>query len=82
MAANFAEVFLARQGHRDPVGINYLRKIQLPLPPAAYGAMLAGVDYVLMGAGIPTEMSACSTRWRRHQPARCRPGSRAPLGRR
>jgi NAD(P)H-dependent flavin oxidoreductase YrpB (nitropropane dioxygenase family) len=53
IAANFAEVFLAREGHDRPVGINYLEKIQLPTLPSLYGAMLAGVGYVLMGAGIP-----------------------------
>jgi NAD(P)H-dependent flavin oxidoreductase YrpB (nitropropane dioxygenase family) len=57
-AANFAHVWLARQGHSGPVGINYLEKIQLATPAAAYGAMLAGVDYVLMGAGIPSEIPA------------------------
>lgn len=56
VAANFVEVFLAREGHRKPVGINYLEKIQLPHLPSIYGAMLAGVDYVLMGAGIPTRI--------------------------
>lgn len=53
IAANFAEVFLAKEGHSGLVGINYLEKIQLPILPSLYGAMLAGVDYVLMGAGIP-----------------------------
>jgi len=53
VAANFVEVYLAKQGHDGPVGINYLEKIQTPHLPAIYGAMLAGVDYVLMGAGIP-----------------------------
>ena len=53
IAANFAEVFLARVGHRNPVGINYLEKVQLPHLASIYGAMLAGVGYVLMGAGIP-----------------------------
>lgn len=51
--ANFAEVFLAKEGHSGVVGINFLEKIQLPTLPSVYGAMLAGVDYVLMGAGIP-----------------------------
>ncbi|NUP46532.1 MAG: nitronate monooxygenase [Catenulispora sp.] len=55
VAGNFAEVFLAKQGHRGPVGINYLEKIQMAAPAALYGAMLAGVDYVLVGAGIPSE---------------------------
>ncbi len=56
VAANFVEVFLAREGHDGLVGINYLEKIQLPNVPAFYGAMLAGVDYVIMGAGIPREI--------------------------
>jgi NAD(P)H-dependent flavin oxidoreductase YrpB (nitropropane dioxygenase family) len=53
VAANFAEVFLAKEGHTGPVGINYLEKIQTPTLASLYGAVLAGVDYVLMGAGIP-----------------------------
>ena len=51
--ANFVEVFLAKEGHGGLVGINFLEKIQLPTLPSLYGAMLANVDYVLMGAGIP-----------------------------
>jgi nitronate monooxygenase len=53
VAANFVEVFLAKEGHPGLVGINFLEKMQLPTLPSIYGAMLAGVDYVLMGAGIP-----------------------------
>ena len=53
IAANFVEVYLAREGHQNPVGINYLEKIQLPHLPSIYGAMLAGVAVVIMGAGIP-----------------------------
>ena len=53
VAANFAEVFLAKEGHRGIVGINLLEKVQLPTVASLYGAMLADVDYVLMGAGIP-----------------------------
>jgi len=56
VVANFVEVWLAREGHTHPVGINYLEKIQLPHLPSMYGAMLAGVDYVLMGAGIPLKV--------------------------
>ena len=51
--ANFVEVYLAKEGHQGLIGINYLEKIQLPTLASIYGAMLAGVDYVLMGAGIP-----------------------------
>jgi nitronate monooxygenase len=53
VAANFVEVFLAKEGHAGLVGINLLEKIQFPTLPSIFGAMLAGVDYVLMGAGIP-----------------------------
>ncbi len=52
--SNFGEVWLAKEGHQGPVGINYLEKIQMATPSSAYGAMLAGVDAVLMGAGIPS----------------------------
>ncbi len=58
VAANFVEVWLAKEGHGNPVGINYLEKIQLPTLPSLYGAMLAGVDYVLIGAGIPRAIPA------------------------
>jgi len=53
MVSNFVEVFLAREGHQNPVGINFLEKVQMPHLASIYGAMLAGVGYVLMGAGIP-----------------------------
>ena len=53
---NFVEVWLAKQGHDGTVGINFLEKIQLATPAAALGAMLAGVDFVLMGAGVPREI--------------------------
>jgi len=51
--SNFVEVFLAKEGHSGAIGINFLEKIQLPTLASLYGALLAGVDYVLMGAGIP-----------------------------
>ena len=53
VVGNFVEVYLAKEGHDGVVGINYLEKIQTPHLASIYGAMLAGVDYVLMGAGIP-----------------------------
>ena len=56
VVANFCEVYLAKEGHRGMVGINYLRKIELPIPFGCLGAMLAGVDYVLVGAGSPAEL--------------------------
>lgn len=53
VVAGFAEVFLAKENHDGLVGMNLLEKIQLPTLPTLFGAMLADVDYVLMGAGIP-----------------------------
>ncbi len=64
--ANFAEVFLAKEGHKGLVGINYLTKIQLPTLPSLYGAMLASVDYVLMGAGIPKSIPGIIDRLSEH----------------
>lgn len=68
VAANFAEVWLAKEGHTGLVGINYLRKIELPLPAALYGAMLAGVDYVLVGAGSPADIPGLARDLARHRP--------------
>ena len=34
VAANFVEVFLAREGHDGLIGINYLEKIQMPTLPS------------------------------------------------
>ena len=53
VAASFVEIFLAKEGHGGLVGLNLLEKIQLPTLASLFGAMLANVDYVLMGAGIP-----------------------------
>jgi NAD(P)H-dependent flavin oxidoreductase YrpB (nitropropane dioxygenase family) len=69
VAANFVEVFLAKEGHQGPVGINYLEKIQLPTLPSLYGAMLAGVDYILMGAGIPRAIPGALDLLAQGQPA-------------
>jgi nitronate monooxygenase len=69
IVANFVEVSLAREGHDQPVGINYLEKIQLPHLPSLYGALLAGVAYVLMGAGIPLKIPGVLDRLSRHEPA-------------
>ena len=69
IAANFTEVFLAREGHAHPVGINYLEKIQIPHLPSLYGAMLAGVAFVLMGAGVPLKIPGAIDLLANHQPA-------------
>jgi nitronate monooxygenase len=69
IAANFVEVFLAREGHGNAVGMNYLEKVQIPHLPSIYGAMLAGVDYILMGAGIPLKIPGVLDAFVNHQPA-------------
>jgi nitronate monooxygenase len=70
--ANFVEVFLAKEGHDGLVGINYLEGIQLPNLYSLYGAMLADVDYVLMGAGIPREIPGALDRLANHEEASLR----------
>lgn len=72
MLANFVEVYLAREGHGGAVGINLLTKIQLPTLASLYGAMLAGVDCVLMGAGIPREIPAVLDALAEHRPVSLR----------
>jgi len=67
--ASFVEITLARQGHAGVVGINLLQKIVLPTLPTLYGALLAEVDYVLMGAGIPLEIPAALAALAAHRPA-------------
>jgi NAD(P)H-dependent flavin oxidoreductase YrpB (nitropropane dioxygenase family) len=68
IVANYAEVWLAKEGHDGVVGINFLEKLQMATPSAAYGAMLGGVDYVLMGAGIPAEIPQLLNKLALHQP--------------
>ncbi len=66
-AANFVEVFLAKENHDGVVGINLLEKIQMPHLASLYGAILAGVDFVLMGAGIPTQIAGALDKLTRHE---------------
>lgn len=65
--ANFCEVWLAKHTHDGMVGINYLEKIQLPTLYSLYGAMLADVDCVLMGAGIPKAIPGILDRFSRNE---------------
>lgn len=67
--ASFAEVYLAKQGHSGLVGVNLLEKMKLTNLPCLYGAMLAGVDVVLMGAGIPREIPGALDLLAQHQAA-------------
>lgn len=54
--AAFVEVGRAKHGHYGKVGINVMWKCALTVLPSIYGAMLAGVDALLCGAGVPMEL--------------------------
>ena len=66
--AGFVEVWLAKEGHDGLVGINFLEKIQMPTPSTLYGAVLAGVDVVLVGAGIPRDIPRLLDSLAQHEP--------------
>jgi NAD(P)H-dependent flavin oxidoreductase YrpB (nitropropane dioxygenase family) len=69
VASAFVEIWLAKEGHNGPIGINVLEKIQLMHLPVLLGAMMAGVDYVLVGAGIPHQVPAVLANYARNEPA-------------
>jgi NAD(P)H-dependent flavin oxidoreductase YrpB (nitropropane dioxygenase family) len=52
----FVQVALAKEGHDGQVGVNLLEKVQIWTPAALLGAMLADVDVVLVGAGVPSHL--------------------------
>jgi NAD(P)H-dependent flavin oxidoreductase YrpB (nitropropane dioxygenase family) len=56
VVSSFVEVWLAKEGHDGLIGMNLLEKIQMAIPSQLFGAMLAGVDYILIGAGIPAQI--------------------------
>ncbi len=68
IATGFAEVWLAKEGHSGQIFINFLNKIELPLIYVLYGAMLAGVDGIIVGAGNPEGLPALSKRLADHAP--------------
>ena len=67
MLAAFVEVYLAKERHDGLVGMNLLTKIQMPTLPLLYGAMLADVDVILMGAGIPRDIPGAIDALARHE---------------
>jgi NAD(P)H-dependent flavin oxidoreductase YrpB (nitropropane dioxygenase family) len=71
-AAAFSEVALAKEGHDGLVGINLLAKLKRYTLACTYGAMLAGVDAVMMGAGIPVEEAVELQKLAAGRPARLR----------
>jgi len=72
VAASFCEVWLAKGGARGPVGINLLEKIQPPHLATLYGAMLAGVDAMIIGAGVPLQVPTVLAALAEHRAARYR----------
>jgi len=69
VAANFVETYLAKEDHSSPIAINLMEKVTLPNLASIYGAMLAGIDYVVMGAGIPREIPAVIDNYSRGEDA-------------
>ncbi len=67
IVTGFAEVWLAKEGHRGNIFINFLQKIEVPLIYAIYGAMLAGVAGIIVGAGNPDGLPAICSRLAMHQ---------------
>jgi nitronate monooxygenase len=53
ICAIYAFVWLAKEGHNNPIFVNCLEDIQIPHIFTLLGAMLANVDGIVMGAGIP-----------------------------
>lgn len=67
IASGFAEVWLAKQGHSGNIFMNFLHKIEAPLIYTLYGAMLAGVDGVVVGAGNPEGLAAVCSQLANHE---------------
>lgn len=68
----FVEVWLAREGHNNPVGANLLTKLQMMTLPSLYGCVLAGADTIIMGAGIPRDIPGVLDAFAAGKPGRLR----------
>ncbi|MDO8669788.1 MAG: nitronate monooxygenase [Candidatus Buchananbacteria bacterium] len=56
VCASFAQVWLAKESHNGLVAVNLMTKLPMPMVYNIFGCMLAGVDYILIGAGIPMQI--------------------------
>lgn len=54
--STFIEVSLAKKGHHGKIGINVMWKLSTSVLPTILGALLAGVDALICGAGVPMEL--------------------------
>ena len=53
ICASYSYVYLAKEKSPNPISINYLTKLAMSQIGSLVGAILAGADFVTMGAGIP-----------------------------
>ena len=67
IVTGFAEVWLAKEGHNGNIFINFLKKVELPLVYTMYGAMLANLDGVIIGAGNPDGLPAICSQLVNHE---------------
>lgn len=67
IATAFAEVWLAKNEHNGNIFINLMKKVEIPLIFAMYGAMLAGVDGIVVGAGNPEGLPAVCSKLANHE---------------
>jgi len=67
IAIGFAETWLAKEGHYGKIFMNFLYKIEIPLLFVMYGAMLASVDGIVVGAGNPDGLPAVVERLVNHE---------------
>ncbi|MBP9728139.1 MAG: nitronate monooxygenase [Candidatus Moranbacteria bacterium] len=70
--AGFAEVWLAKEWHNGKVAGNLLEKVQTPTLYAMLGAMWAGVDAFIIGAGLPTQIPGILDALCENRPAKYR----------
>ncbi|HAH05290.1 MAG TPA: 2-nitropropane dioxygenase [Elusimicrobia bacterium] len=57
IAATFSHIWRTKRlAPGRPVGINFLRKIERVMVYGLYGAMLAGADWIVVGAGDPSDI--------------------------
>lgn len=55
VCANFAFIDLAKEGHSNPIFVNLMCEVPMPNLYSVLGVMLARVDGIVMGAGIPKD---------------------------
>ncbi|PIX90265.1 MAG: 2-nitropropane dioxygenase [Candidatus Moranbacteria bacterium CG_4_10_14_3_um_filter_45_9] len=72
ICASFAEVWLAKEGHNGIVAGNLLEKVQMPTLLTMLGAMWAGIDVFIIGAGLPTQIPDILDALCENRPARYR----------